>query len=652
VRKMANQKIEGQSLHIHRVLRLVVLGFLPAFLLMSLFLILNPAPAASESPTPPQPVVLRADEAGIVLEWRAPAFSLRGVTGEDGRVYSVVEAPGWERTTAPGQPQLPFASALAVVPPEGDVTLRVQVLTRERSGLSHPVMPAPEPMPVGSPVAGLAWAWARDEQVYARGDLCPAEVVTLEEVGWMRGRRLVRVTFHPLRFEPADVALEVARQVRVELLFQGEAVAASEWSGDDPFDPVLQHAVINPAQVTQFVRWAGVAPTRLGPQEGAAAPADTEYLIIAHSDFMDAVAPLAAHRANEGLQVFSATVGAIYAAYSEGSVSATAIRDYISATYHSSSPPVLGYVLLVGDGVTGTVGQYVPPYMIDDVLEPGRKTASDNRFVTVDGSNNVADIFIGRLPVNSAAQAQIVVGKILAYEQSPPQWPWNERVLFFSGNEDPSKPEETFHDDSNAVYATLPAAFSGQRVYFCTDSCTQPYHHDTITSAHDATMMQLNAGGLLAGYMGHSSWHQWAVDPQTWAPMFHLDHVAGLHNGGALSVFLEMTCYTSRFFEQSDTLDESLLRRAGGGAVATFGPTALACSSGHRTMYHRFFHAVFSDGKTELGAVIEYAKVGLGNENMDLHDTYILLGDPALDLNLTIVPWTARLFLPAVMRNG
>ncbi|MEE8392028.1 MAG: C25 family cysteine peptidase, partial [Anaerolineae bacterium] len=225
------------------------------------------SPGAQTSPeaqTSPDPVVLRADEMGVVLEWRAPAFSQQQVTGGDGRFYSELEAPGWIESMVPGQPQLPVASVLAVVPPTGEVTLRVQVMEQDRYPLSHPVVPALEPIVVGTaPDATIEWVWARNEQTYATGlgrsdraaGLYPAEIVTLEEAGWQRGRRLMRLTFFPLRFNPVGSALDVAQRVRVALGFSEENLqAAGGWSSDDPFIPLLQRAVINPDQVTRFAR--------------------------------------------------------------------------------------------------------------------------------------------------------------------------------------------------------------------------------------------------------------------------------------------------------------------------------------------------------------------------------------------------------------
>jgi hypothetical protein len=246
------------------------------------------------------------------------------------------------------------------------------------------------------------------------------------------------------------------------------------------------------------------------------------------------------------------------------------------------------------------------------------------------------------------------VQKILDYDLNPPQYPWNERVLLFAGNEDEGAGGD-FHTHSDQIHATLPVTFTGLRAYFCTDGCSEYYKYDDITLANDMVVDYLNGGGLLASYVGHSSWDQWAVDPATFAPLFHVDNdVPGLRNGGTLPVFLGMTCYTGRFsYSGNDTLDESLLRRAGGGAVATWGSTTLGRTSGHNILHQRFFHAVFEDGATELGTVTEFAKLGLiGYDDSDLIDTFVLLGDPAMDLNMTIVPWTDQVFLPLVLRGG
>jgi hypothetical protein len=502
----------------------------------------------------------------------------------------------------------------------------------------------------------------------------------------MRGHRLVQIVFRPLRFDPEANRLDVTKRVQVNLRFPAgtvdgaEAAAERGWDPDDPLVSLLRNTVVNSGQVGHLARTDRPPAVSSEPLSAGAAlaapPAGTEYLIIAHSDFLGAVAPLAAHRANHnGLQVFSTTAGAIYSAYGDGSVNPDAIKQYIAQAYYQDEPPELKYVLLVGDGVSETQVQaqgisssqnFIPPYLVTMspvwCIQPfcmPWEAPSDHEYVAgldSDG-DQIADVAIGRLPVNSVAEATTVVEKIVAYEQNPPGWPWNERVLFFAGNESGGA-DEQYHDFSDEIYRDhLPDNWTGQRVYFCTSDCDQPHQYEDMQDAHDRTVQALNGGGLLASYVGHSSWQQWAVDPKTFAPMFHVeDDVPGLHNGGALPVVLEMTCYTSDFSHPTDvSLDESLVRKAGGGAVATWGGTTVGLSLGHTILHEGFFDAVFQGGITELGPATQAAQLHLLSENpyyVDLVDTFVLLGDPAMELNMTIVPWAAEVFLPAALRGN
>jgi len=329
-----------------------------------------------------------------------------------------------------------------------------------------------------------------------------------------------------------------------------------------------------------------------------------------------------------------------------------AIRDYISHTYWSTSPHELDYVLLVGDGVDeGAVNQYIPPYLIQDPRGTDQ-VPSDNRFVTLEGGDELAEVLIGRLPVNTAAEAEIVVTKILSYELATPQWPWNEQALFFAGEErtDPGK----YHDDSDFAYQDLPDTLNGQRAYFCLSNCDESYKYESST-IHDAVMSALGNGALLASYVGHSSVLEWDQD----GIIFHQENVDSLNNGLALPVFLEMTCFTSDFsYPGLDTLDEALVRHAGGGAIATWGPTTTGLSNGHKILHRVFLQVIDAPGTPdELGGIIQETKTqaapGLDvTSSLDLLDTFVLLGDPAMKLNRTVVAWPQQMFLPAVMRNG
>jgi hypothetical protein len=170
----------------------------------------------------------------------------------------------------------------------------------------------------------------------------------------------------------------------------------------------------------------------------------------------------------------------------------------------------------------------------------------------------------------------------------------------------------------------------------------------TITNTRQTVLDQWNAGALLIQYTGHSSWQQWAVER-----FFHLDDLPTLRNDRRLPVVIEMTCFTSAFQRPEPTLDEALVTLNGAGAIAAWGATGLGVSTGHDSLDGGFLGAVFNDTVNTVGQATWAGKLSLAatGQNLDLLDTFTLIGDPALVLNRAIIPWANRTYLPIVSRN-
>jgi hypothetical protein len=83
------------------------------------------------------------------------------------------------------------------------------------------------------------------------------------------------------------------------------------------------------------------------------------------------------------------------------------------------------------------------------------------------------------------------------------------------------------------------------------------------------------------------------------------------------------------------TLDEELLRHPGGGAVAVWGPTGLGIATGHHWLAEGFMNTIYEDDISEIGQATVAGKLNLASvgSNLDLIDTFTLLGDPATKLD-------------------
>jgi hypothetical protein len=192
-------------------------------------------------------------------------------------------------------------------------------------------------------------------------------------------------------------------------------------------------------------------------------------------------------------------------------------------------------VVLVGDGHYdpknysgyGRVS-YMPPYLA--FADPWiGETAADNRYVTVVGGDTFPDLMLGRLAVNSSAEASAFVNKIVAYEQSPVWGDWRRQVLAVADNADSGGDFALMSNNLLADY--LPAAYQATKVHYGVT-------HTTAASARAAILAGINAGKLIVNYIGHGAATAWADEG-----LFEAPDVAGLTNGGKLPVVLAMTCY-------------------------------------------------------------------------------------------------------------
>lgn len=402
----------------------------------------------------------------------------------------------------------------------------------------------------------------------------------------------------------------------------------------DPTQPNTQHAYwLFPTEVTkQADRLRLIRQSRLNPGFTGA-----DYLIISPAAFIPALDDLVNLHKSQGMQVAVEDVQAIYDAYSGGRPIPSAIHTFLKDAY-SSWNPVPTYVLLVGDGthdprhyLPSSSETIIPPFLA--VVDPWMgETAADNRYVTFDGGSDVIpDMIIGRLPANNVAELETMVAKIVLHEINTFQKPWQSQAVFVADDPDPWS--GNFHSLSDILIGKFPDhPFAAQRLYFQTPDPGLP--EPEIEALKEEFRHQLkqvwNAGSGLLMFSGHSSIHQWAHEI-----LFHLDTIPSLTNGQKLPVVLEMTCFTGSFqIPVYPTLDEALIRHPGGGAVAVWGPTGLGIATGHHWLAEGFMKSIYEDSIPDIGSAALAGKLHLLSigSNLDLIDTFTILGDPATNL--------------------
>jgi hypothetical protein len=388
-----------------------------------------------------------------------------------------------------------------------------------------------------------------------------------------------------------------------------------------------------------------------------------DYLMISHPDFLAALDPLATQRTSQGLRVKKINVQDVYDQFGYGMWSAEAIHAFLAHAYNQWTAPKPGFVLLGGDGnydmrrYIGTSGPtYLPPYlaMIKDDPDTGESVA-DNRFVTLTPGDLLPEMHIGRFPVNNLTEITTMVNKILGYENSPAPGDWTKRILF--ATDDLSRGGGDFYEYSDGIadgYADpptntvkiLPAPYTSTKVYMG-NLATEPRatcpSENTRSDCRQKTIDNINAGTLMVSYIGHGTKTQWSPSLDYSGSIMDITALGSLTNADKLTIMLPMTCDNGYFAQReigAESFGEASVRMDAG-AVASWSPTGFGLASGHDLMERGLFLSVFQNHTRQLGVAATAGKVYLvqnatPGKYLDLLDTYLLLGDPALRIPLVV----------------
>ncbi len=412
--------------------------------------------------------------------------------------------------------------------------------------------------------------------------------------------------------DPAAVARLTDVQVSGSDLLFGQSLsgAASYWV-------VSEASLAAPLAVTVDT------PSDLkNPANGA------DYIVITHGDFMAQAQQLADYRAGQGMRTVAVDVQDVYDEFSSGMLDPQAIKDFLYTTYTTWTAPAPRYIVLLGDSSydfknnTGVADEtYIPPFLSLLDLNIG-ETAADNQYVDFEG-DRLPEMNIGRLPANTAAQAQTLVDKIITYETTSAGADWLNEVLLAA--DEPDITAGDFPALSDQALPLIPDTVNVDRVYYKTTP-----GHGTAQAVRDAIMAEVNAGSFLVNYLGHGS-------PTAWhGSLFTTSDAQNLSNGDKLPIISAFGCEIGYFISPFyPSLAERLVLNPNGGAVAAIASTGKGTSVGQQWLYLGLYDAIFQQHIERLGDAFTYAKQNLATNDSrwpELLDTFHLFGDPALKI--------------------
>lgn len=348
-----------------------------------------------------------------------------------------------------------------------------------------------------------------------------------------------------------------------------------------------------------------------------------DYIIISHANFLQEANKLADYRSTQNLRTQVIDVQDIYDEFNDGIYDPAAIRRFLKYAYENWVKPSPLYVLLFGDTTNmmdktaaheANLKTFVPTMM--EYTYSWGMTASDNYFVTVQGEDFLPDMFVGRLPANTAEEADIMVQKVIDYETNSVKDAWRRNVCLLSGN-------NNFFETS-AQYLVdhlIPKRFVSNRV---STELKSHYFGSTTDVAH-----YLNSGQAVLNFIGHGGGGVY-FDSE----LFLTEDVSLLNNRNKYPIAFSMTCFIGHFDNpEYPSLAEELLRAKDKGIVAHFGSAGRAYLYGDFFLNNALFDALFHENARRIGEVTTMGKLGMVQETRGYWDqvkNYILLGDPAM----------------------
>ena len=357
-----------------------------------------------------------------------------------------------------------------------------------------------------------------------------------------------------------------------------------------------------------------VSPVQPSGLKSAVSQAD--YLLIAPRAFLAAAEPLLQRRADQGLQARAVAFEEIADEFGRGQPSAEAIQGFLSYAFHSWARPSPRYVLLLGDSSydpRNFMGTSQPsPLPALWTRTSYLWTVSDPLLAAVNGDDSLPDLAIGRLPAATVEQAQALVEKLIAWEDSGQGLAGQATLV--ADNPDLAG---DFEADVRDITQSFLASRNPQQLLLSQlGAGTRPAIQDA-----------LNAGLSYLSYVGHGGAAVWASE-NVWNSW----DAASLQAQSQQPLLVTMNCLNGYFVAPAfDSLAESLLKAEGRGAIASFSPSGLSLD-GPAHQYHRALMAELTSGRHDrlgdaiLAAQQAYAQSGLMPELLSI---YQLLGDPA-----------------------
>ena len=361
---------------------------------------------------------------------------------------------------------------------------------------------------------------------------------------------------------------------------------------------------------------------------------------------------VAAHEQYDGLRCAIVRADQVYNEFSSGTPDATAYRRLMKMLYDKAEQvdDAPKYLLLFGDAAWDNrmVSVQWRKYSPDDYLlcYPSENSFSDTRSYVMEdyfgllddgeGSDvlrNKPDLGVGRFPVTSSADAQVMVDKTITYLSRKNAGDWKNLVYLLGDDGDENQHMRYADDVAELVKKTYPEMEVRKIMWdaYKIESTASNLSYPTCTQDIKRAMQD---GALVINYVGHAATygmsHEFVLRVSDFAEPC----------GDKLALWVTAACDVMPFDGQVENVGETAVLNPNGGALAFYGTARTVYATQNLYMNRYFMRYLFgTDAKGNryrVGDAIRLAKNALITGNMESAYRenklqYALLGDPSLE---------------------
>ena len=390
-----------------------------------------------------------------------------------------------------------------------------------------------------------------------------------------------------------------------------------------------------------------------GISEGA------DFIIFTASEFLSAANRLKAQREAPGegnpnyLKTIVFELNQVYNEFSGGLLDPVAMRNLLKYAYNNwTKRPV--YVLFLGDGSFDykniynlNFKNYVPPIERSDPTMNEISSYNSDDFICDINENFVSpeavrtDFSNGRFCVNSLAEANSVVDKVIEYESNTNIGSWKKEIMYVADDgwttENNQGQEGSLHTDQceRLAESHTPKDFEKEKIYIVTYPAIITPQGRRKPGANVDIIKGWNEGRLLINYTGHGSTDLWAHEHV----FVREESVPQLNNKNKYPLVTIASCDLARWDDPFlISAGEQLVYLSNAGAIGVIAATRPVYATYNETFNNALWdNLMFIKDTLNLPIRVGKAMFNVKNQLPTILENdmkFCLIGDPSLRLGI------------------